>query len=574
VRCLVLVQLGIILACISAVEHQVAQQNDATLVVPASLSQAESVTEEVFAVEASLKNMTKKSTTSFQNLEGHLEAIRNGVVQLRVVGEEFLWDQPFRAPARSTSFGSGWFIDNDQFDITTGNDLLIITNAHVAKQAGSLTVLLPELGEEPIAAEAVGICVQRDIALVKIKDPVTMMRLYTQRTGYTEIIKMKLGDSDKMIRGTAVTAVGYPLGFKGVKATEGIISGYQLFEEHLYLSITAPINPGNSGGPLYNSEGLVIGMNTAKFTNAEAIAFAIPSNQIKVVLNQLYITRELVEPEIGIITNPGSRALKEFITGSPTKGGLYVKHVEPTGLYAQAGGLAGDILLAVNGKLIDQFGKIWIAHVKDRFNLHAMLLRQEFGKDVCFEVYRAGTAADGERTEGDMLKLKTLYSPTPLPTVHKLYEEVISRPRYITTAGFVFMDLNMNLVDLHFDSNPQELVKYLDSKNLNEQAVIITNVIPTSLAHNDGTAHGLEGFLVHQVNGHQVATLEDLCRALNGRLGPEDFWTVTTSKSLTALKVGQVDEYDLAHKRTSLYMSNFAACKGNMKQPIANPYTI
>merc|ERR1712072_808058 len=85
------------------------------------------------------------------------------------------------------------------------------------------------------------------------------------RTGLTDIVKMKLGDSDKEVRGSPIMAVGYPLGMKSVKSSMGIVSGYQQFKNSLYLSITAPINPGNSGGPLYNSQGQVVGINSAKF---------------------------------------------------------------------------------------------------------------------------------------------------------------------------------------------------------------------------------------------------------------------------------------------------------------------
>merc|ERR1711939_23038 len=113
-------------------------------------------------VEQVLDKMQQAKT----NWPAELEVIRNGVVQLRIVQEKFLWSMPYRSPMRETVFGSGWFIDNKEFGVDTGNDLLIVTNAHVAKQASSITVLIPELGKEPIAGEAVGVCVQRDIALV------------------------------------------------------------------------------------------------------------------------------------------------------------------------------------------------------------------------------------------------------------------------------------------------------------------------------------------------------------------------------------------------------------------------
>merc|ERR1719160_823488 len=112
-----------------------------------------------------------------------------------------------------------------------------------------------------------------------------MLQIYKARTGEADIVRMKLGDSDKMVRGSPIMAVGYPLGMHSVKASMGIVSGYQQFKSSLYMSITAPINPGNSGGPLFNTDGKVVGINSAKFAKASGIAFAIPSNQLKVTLD-------------------------------------------------------------------------------------------------------------------------------------------------------------------------------------------------------------------------------------------------------------------------------------------------
>merc|ERR1712166_815158 len=79
-----------------------------------------------------------------------LEERRDGVVQLAVVQENYLWSKGYRQPILEEIFGSGWFIDNSEFGIETNGDLLIVTNAHVAKQAKSIQVLVPSLGQEPI----------------------------------------------------------------------------------------------------------------------------------------------------------------------------------------------------------------------------------------------------------------------------------------------------------------------------------------------------------------------------------------------------------------------------------------
>jgi len=496
----------------------------------------------------------------------HLEKIRNGVVQLRIVQEKFLWSMPYRAPLREVVFGSGWFIDNKEFGIDTGNDILIVTNAHVAKQASSITILIPELGKEPIEGKAVGICVQRDIAIVKVADPVAMLQLYKERTGEDDIIRMKVGNSDILKRGAPVMAVGYPLGMQSVKASVGIVSGYQQFKKSLYLSITAPINPGNSGGPLFNSDGEVIGINSAKFAKASGIAFAIPANQLKVALDSLYLSREFIEPELGITTSVGTADLNEYLTGLKSTGGVYIKDVMPDGLFAQAGGTSGDLLLAVDNHKIDRFGKIWMEDLKDRLSTQGLLLRHPLGQKIFFHVYRSNSAGQGQ-----LMKLETVYAPTKRPNVHFLYEPIVDRPRFVTMGGFVFMKLNLNLVEAHMDSNPEELVKYMLPENRDADAVIISNIVPASLAHDDGSAS--KGLLVREVNGVKIRTMDELCSALSARVDPKAFWTLKTRKTFTSFKVQQVMEYERKKSEDPMHGSAFSGCSGSTQKHLEDMFS-
>lgn len=482
-----------------------------------------------------------------------LEGVRNGVVQLRIVQEKFLWTMPYRAPMREVIYGSGWFIDNKEFGVNTGDDILIVTNAHVAKQASSITILIPELGKEPIKGIAVGICVQRDIALVKVANPTEMLEMYKLRTGEDDIIRMTLSDSDILNRGAPVMAVGYPLGMQSVKASVGIVSGYQQFKSALYMSITAQINPGNSGGPLFNTDGKVVGINSAKFAKASGIAFAIPSNQLKVTLDSLYSEREFIEPEVGITTSVGTADLNEYLTGLKSTGGVYVKDVMPDGLFAAAGGLAGDLLLAIDDHKIDRFGKIWMENLKDRLNVQGLLLRHGLGENIKFHVYRAD--ANGQ---GALTKIETVYRQTKRPAVHFLYEPIVDRPRFVTFGGFVFMKLNLNLVESNMDENPNELVEYMEPENRDQSAVIISNIVPASLAHNDGSAK--KGFLVKEINGNKITNMDELCSALSSQVDPESFWTLSTEKTFTSFKVKDVMEYENAKAGDAQHVSAFSGC--------------
>lgn len=367
-----------------------------------------------------------------------------------------------------------------------------------------------------------------------------------------------MGDSDSMPRGASVMAVGYPLGMQNVKASVGIVSGYQQLKSALYMSITAPINPGNSGGPLFNNKGEVIGINSAKFTHASGIAFAIPSKQVSVALDGLYLQREFIEPDLGITTSVGTANLNEYLTGLKSTGGVYIKEVFPEGLFAQAGGTQGDLLLAIDEHKVDRFGKIWMEILKDRVNTQGLLLRHKIGNEVNFHVYRANTAGQGE-----LVKLTTTYKFTKRPKVHFLYEPVVDRPKFVTFAGFVFMKLNLNLVEKHLDSNPAELVKYMDPLNRNDDAIIISGVEPASLAYKDGSAEPAKSMLVKEINGMPVSTMDDLCAAIAARTNPREYWTLRTAKTFTTLSVGAAIAYenDSASDATHMTNSKFNGCR-------------
>lgn len=234
-----------------------------------------------------------------------------------------------------------------------------------------------------------------------------------------------------------------------------------------------------------------------------------------------------------------------------------MKDVIPEGLYAAAGGAKGDLLLAIDGHKIDRFGKIWMPKLKDRFNMQGLLLRHPIGKNLNFHVYRA---AKGGKGKGKLLKLSTLYRLTNRPAVHNLYEPVADRPRFVTFGGFVFMELNLNLVEANLDANPAELVKYMLPKNRDQRAVLITNIVPASLAAKDGSAK--KGLLVQSVNGRKVKTMDQLCASLNANVDPKSFWNVQTAKTFTTFKVSDIMAYEKSVSGDAQHSSMYNGCKG------------
>jgi S1-C subfamily serine protease len=148
---------------------------------------------------------------------------------------------------------------------------LVMTNAHVV--SGGIKFNVHHMSGVTLAGKVVMVNEELDIALIRIrgKDLAPALKL-----------------SEKMaIVGEPALAIGYPLGL-GQTVTQGIVSAVHLPKEKglrnspiTYIQTDAPINPGNSGGPLFNMEGDIIGMNTAKFGQGEGLGFAIDAQTLR-----------------------------------------------------------------------------------------------------------------------------------------------------------------------------------------------------------------------------------------------------------------------------------------------------
>merc|ERR1712072_357923 len=484
------------------------------------------------AIMDKLVNMRNEmSVLKGANWEDILEQHRDGVVQVMVVKKKFLWKAAYRSAMSEEISGSGWFIKNDEFETSTGGDLLVVTNAHVAKNAAEINPLVPSLGQEPIPAEVVGLCSQRDIAILKVTNPEKLLELYKTTTGKSDIIRMKLGDSDEMKRGARVMAVGYPLGLKSMKASMGIVSGYQQFHSALYLQITAPINPGNSGGPLFNDEGRVVGINSAKIAQASGMSFSIASVQLKVMLDVLFSRREFVTPFLGYKFSVGTKLLHRYlhVEGDTLKqGGIYITNVQPQGLFEEAGVKRGDLLVSVDGASIDRFGQTWMPTMKDNINILGLLARKKVGTDLVLGVWRA--------KEKKMLSLSAKYDSTKPFAIPYIYEPILNVPKFEIFAGIVLMELSLNMVSVLLQKNVAGLIKYTKPENRLKPRVVIAGVIPGSLAALDGSIKS--GLLVDTINGQEVSSMSNICSVLAET--PKEWWTLSTRETFTAFKVDQV----------------------------------
>lgn len=164
--------------------------------------------------------------------------------------------------------GTGFIISEEGY---------IITNAHIlADASGKLATIIQIITYEQdiINAEFIGYDPVFDIALLKIQG---------------EYEKLELDNSDNVQIGEKVIAIGNPLGLQ-FSVTQGIVSGIHrkgINQVEAYIQTDAALNPGNSGGPLINKQGKVIGINNFKISGGENLGFALESNYIKDVVNDI-----------------------------------------------------------------------------------------------------------------------------------------------------------------------------------------------------------------------------------------------------------------------------------------------
>ena len=237
-----------------------------------------------------------------------------------------------RQPERST-LGSGVILD--------GKRGLIITNAHVIANAGTINVTLQD--EREFEAEIVGADPDFDLAVLRIQSKAVLP-------------EVKMGSSDDLMIGETVIAIGNPFGFSHT-VTTGVISALdrsirtddRVFHE--FIQIDASINPGNSGGPLLNINGELIGINTAIYAKAQGIGFAIPISKTRKIIADLITHGEVIEPWIGIIVQNIDAGLARYLN-VPDKSGVLVKMVETGSPAAKAGAREGDIILALDNRKI------------------------------------------------------------------------------------------------------------------------------------------------------------------------------------------------------------------------------
>ncbi|MEL6184703.1 MAG: trypsin-like peptidase domain-containing protein [Myxococcota bacterium] len=279
--------------------------------------------------------------------------------------------------ARGRSVGSG---------VVIGDGGLVVTNHHVVANATRLWVEVPVAarGEsvlappyEPGEAQLLGVDVETDIALLRVKKP--------------GLPVLGFGDSEALETGQLVLAFGSPLGLEG-SVTMGVVSATarQLEPEApvVYVQTDTAINPGSSGGPLVDLNGRVVGINTlilSRSGGSEGIGLAVPAHIVKTVVGQIERHGRVRRGVIGASTQTITPALAAALE-LPRSWGVVVADVHPLGPAAAAGLQPGDVIARLDNREMEnarQFQvNVYQREVGSRLQLVILRGKERLGKVV------------------------------------------------------------------------------------------------------------------------------------------------------------------------------------------------
>ena len=234
------------------------------------------------------------------------------------------------------SAGSGVIVD--------AKNGYIVTNAHVIKNASEITITLVD--DLELTAEVVGADERSDVAVLRVKDGKLPAEI-------------ALADSSQLQVGDFVIAIGNPFGLQHT-VTSGIVSalgrtGISRDSLEDFIQTDAAINPGNSGGALVGLDGELVGINSVILSGSGGnigIGFAIPSNMVRSIMEQLIQSGEVHRGQLGVTTLSLSPEFRKSLGLADDAQGALVSQVAEGSAAARAGIEVGDVITSVRGQTI------------------------------------------------------------------------------------------------------------------------------------------------------------------------------------------------------------------------------
>jgi serine protease Do len=367
---------------------------------------------------------------------------------------------------REQSLGSGVIVSPDGY---------IVTNSHVVEQSSDIKVSLYD--RRSFKASVIGIDSKTDIAIIRIEAK--------------DLPVIPWGDAEKLQVGEFVLAIGNPF-LLSHTVTMGIVSavgradvGIAAYED--FIQTDAAINPGNSGGPLVNTRGELVGINTAIFSRTggyQGIGFAVPSNMVKAVMEQLIRSGKVTRGWIGITIQELTPELSQQF-GLKVSRGVLVSDVSRSSPAQRAGILRGDIILEFDGKKVQDVGTMRNMVAQSRIGSHVVITIIRRDREMSVTATVMELPAEGSEARAGSI-------PRPDSS-----ENVLS--------GMRVMDLNA------------AVAKQLGVEP-DEKGVVIVNIDPGAPAEDSGIRRG---DVIIEINRQRLSNLNDFNRIV-ARIKPGD----------------------------------------------------
>ena len=372
-----------------------------------------------------------------------------------------------RVPEAVQSEGSGFIVRQDGF---------IYTNFHVVEDADSVQVKLQDGREFP--AKVVGTDEKTDIAVIKVDA--------------ANLPVVQLADSDAVRVGQFAFAIGAPFKLDytftyGVISGKGrsklmAMSGYSIAD---YLQTDTSINPGNSGGPLCDIDGKVVGMNTLINGINRGLGFAIPSNLVSEIGQQLIAGHKIIRPWLGIRieTLGDDSSIRELFKGVDK--GVVVRTIEADAPAYKSDLRPFDVITQIDG-----------APVTTDTQLQHEILKKKVGQNVELGVWRKGQSMKIAITTGELPSEIDRVAIQPAPRleprdedigrfglqVQELTKEVAARLKLNVQQGLIVTDVADNSMAAAQDIQREDVITEVDGKPVTSVAsfrAALTKADPT-----------------------------------------------------------------------------------------------
>jgi S1-C subfamily serine protease len=390
--------------------------------------------------------------------------------------------------------GSGFFINSEY-----GKDI-IVTNAHVVKNAKSIRITSMLTSEESFEMQLIGIVKDQepDVAIIRFKEgEINRFRELAKST----IPYLNLRKNDNISRETELKAIGYPMGMSEPNITGGEITNFMSGSRttaEKYVT-DAAINPGNSGGPAIDQDGNVIGINTSILQNADNIGFITPFKFIEIILHNIFKKNAICFSDIGGKFQKNSKEISIALKMNESAG-IIVNQVENNGYLEKLGVKEEDVILALNDRYIDRHGLFLDKEHYHRKNLFDEFKLIAIGDESKLTIWREG--------EEFIFTGNTIPSPV---------KKIVSRPiieerTFIEVWGMTLQVLSYDILEGFNIIDGEVFYQLLQYYDEFKERLVVTHINKESSSYLQSWSRGE---VIKKVNNIDVTNMHHLMDILH-----------------------------------------------------------